>query len=64
MGMNESTWVRFILPDFRGEIHLFAFLEVPVGNGDAHLLWVPDIHRGLANLAGCGGILCPSGAQL
>lgn len=35
--MNEPMWVRFILSDFRGEIHLFTFLEVPVGNRDAHL---------------------------
>lgn len=41
-----------------------SFVEVAVGIRDAHLLWVPGIHRGLANLAGCVGILCPPGAQL
>lgn len=37
MGVNEGKmWARFTLPDFRGEILLFTFLEVPVGSGNAH----------------------------
>lgn len=42
----------------------FTYVVVPVGVRDALMLWVPDIHTGLANTAGRARGLCPFGAHL